>query len=603
MAGEVSFSNMGTSIPVDNVQALAASIYDQGSTSVPPRYLRPEAKTTDPIASDGEKIEPPVIDFARLIDCRTSQEESAKLHNAFAGLGFVQLINHGVPDEVIEKLKADIIDFFNLPLEEKKAVAQLPNDLQGYGQAFVVSEDQKLDWGDMLFLMTRPLHIRNMRFWPTRPPTFRDTLSSYSVELKRVAATLFELIAKCLGIAPEELLDIFEDLPQGARFNYYPPSPKADEVLGLSPHSDATPGLTLLLQVNDVPGLQIKHQGKWFLVDPLPGAFLVNVGDMLEILSNGEYKSIEHRAIVNTRRERLSVAAFHFPKEDAVIGPLPGLVKEGKAKYKSENYRALMKAFYGSKLDGKSLVERLKLKLISSCKLTVISNTMAGEPSFQNMGTSIPVANVQALAASIADSSSIPPRYIRPEAKTDLVARADEGELPVIDFGRLLDPGFSQQESAKLHDACVEWGFFHLINHQVPEEVVEKMKADIADFFKLPLEERKKVAQLPNNIEGYGQAFVVSDEQKLDWADIIFLLTRPLHLRNMRFWPSQPLSFRLIFICFIPRLIKPEKKNRLLSCSFMHGTELTQGHALLLLYGDEESSRHFDGAHGQKTGG
>ncbi|WOL00226.1 S-norcoclaurine synthase 1-like [Canna indica] len=348
MAGEVSFRNMGSSIPVDNVQALAASIYDQDSTSVPPRYLRPEAKTTDPIASDGENSSLRSLislDLSIAVPHKKSLPSFTTPLQAWASSScwcIPQLINHGVPDEVIEKLKADIIDFFNLPLEEKKAVAQLPNDLQGYGQAFVVSEDQKLDWGDMLFLMTRPLHIRNMRFWPTRPPTFRDTLSSYSVELKRVAATLLELIAKCLGIVPEELLDIFEEIPQGLRINYYPPCPKADEVVGLSPHSDATAGLTLLLHVNDVPGLQIKHQGKWFLVDPLPGAFLVNVGDMLEILSNGEYKSIEHRAIVNTKRERLSVAAFHFPKEDAVIGPLPGLVKGGKGKYKSEDFRKLL---------------------------------------------------------------------------------------------------------------------------------------------------------------------------------------------------------------------------------------------------------------------
>lgn len=85
----------------------------------------------------------------------------------------MQLVNHGVPDEVIDKMRADIIEFFKQPLEQKKAYSQLPNGLEGYGQAFVTSEDQKLDWGDMFFLIVRPVASRDMRFWPNNPPTFR----------------------------------------------------------------------------------------------------------------------------------------------------------------------------------------------------------------------------------------------------------------------------------------------------------------------------------------------------------------------------------------------------------------------------------------------
>lgn len=85
----------------------------------------------------------------------------------------VQLINHGVSEEVIEKIRSDTKEFFQLPLEEKKAYAQLPNHIEGYGQAFVVSEEQKLDWGDMLFLLTQPASLRNLTFWPTLPTSFR----------------------------------------------------------------------------------------------------------------------------------------------------------------------------------------------------------------------------------------------------------------------------------------------------------------------------------------------------------------------------------------------------------------------------------------------
>ncbi|XP_027166746.1 S-norcoclaurine synthase 1-like [Coffea eugenioides] len=78
----------------------------------------------------------------------------------------------------------------------------------------------------------------------------------------------------------------------------------------LTPHSDAT-GLTLLVQVNDVQGLQIKKSNTWVPIKPIPGAIIINIGDTMEIMSNGEYSSIEHRAVVDFHKERLSIAAFH----------------------------------------------------------------------------------------------------------------------------------------------------------------------------------------------------------------------------------------------------------------------------------------------------
>lgn len=86
----------------------------------------------------------------------------------------LQLINHGVPEQVICDLRKDISNFFKLPLEAKKVYSQLPNSLEGYGQVFVMSEEQKLDWADMFYLVLRPNESRDMRFWPACPPSFRS---------------------------------------------------------------------------------------------------------------------------------------------------------------------------------------------------------------------------------------------------------------------------------------------------------------------------------------------------------------------------------------------------------------------------------------------
>ena len=112
----------------------------------------------------------------------------------------------------------------------------------------------------------------------------RETLDKYSLELVKVSKCLLKLMAKNLAINPEQFANMFEDGRQSLRMNYYPPCEQASKVLGLTPHSDFG-GLTLLVQVNEVQGLQIKRNGKWIPIRPLPGAFIVNIGDVIEVIT------------------------------------------------------------------------------------------------------------------------------------------------------------------------------------------------------------------------------------------------------------------------------------------------------------------------------
>ncbi|CAI0438255.1 unnamed protein product [Linum tenue] len=268
---------LGGSLAVPNVQELAWS-----SKDVPARYVRPELEL-DRVSKD-ESVRVPVIDMSKLVGGCDDEDELAKLHSASRDWGFFQVINHGVPDKVILKMKADIQEFFSRPLQEKMECAQLPSDIQGYGQAFVVSVEQKLDWGDMLYILAQPQDVRNMRFWPRVPSSFRATLIQYSIELEKLKGILLSSMARNLGLEPEKLLTLFEEGVQGVRMNYYPPCKQASKVIGISPHTDVV-GLTLLTQVNEVQGLQIKKDGKWIPVDPVPGAFIVNVGDVIEVIA------------------------------------------------------------------------------------------------------------------------------------------------------------------------------------------------------------------------------------------------------------------------------------------------------------------------------
>lgn len=111
----------------------------------------------------------------------------------------------------------------------------------------------------------------------------REAVEEYSRELKNLAMKILTQMAKALGMKMEEMSGVFEEGLQSMRMNHYPPCPNPDMVIGLCPHSDPV-GLTILLQVStEVGGLQVRKNGAWVPVVPLPNTFVVNIGDILEV--------------------------------------------------------------------------------------------------------------------------------------------------------------------------------------------------------------------------------------------------------------------------------------------------------------------------------
>ncbi|CAK9179612.1 unnamed protein product [Ilex paraguariensis] len=275
---EPNSTRLGGSLQVASVQELSK----EQLATVPPRYVRPDQD--HPIISNTSSLpQVPIVDMHSLLSGDSMELELEKLHNACKEWGFFQLINHGVSSSLVDKVKFEIQKLFNLPAEEKKQFAQKQGDLDGFGQAFVVSEDQKLDWGDMFYMYTLPTYLRKPHLFPNLPAAFREVIEAYSEELKTLALKILILMAKALQMEAADMRLLFEEGMQAMRMNYYPPCPQPELVMGLTPHSDAV-GLTILLQVNEIEGLQIKKDGIWIPIVPLPNAFVVNIGDILEVI-------------------------------------------------------------------------------------------------------------------------------------------------------------------------------------------------------------------------------------------------------------------------------------------------------------------------------
>ncbi|XP_010665637.1 protein SRG1 [Beta vulgaris subsp. vulgaris] len=352
---------LGKSILVPSVQELAQKSLE----SVPERYIQlnqePIILGADDELSNHNDFQVPIIDMKTLVSGDVLELD--KMHSACKEWGFFQLINHGIDASLVEKFKLETQEFFNLPLEEKKRYWQTPSEVEGFGQAFVVSEEQKLDWADIFFLTTLPKHLRKPNLLPMLPLPYRDTLETYSAELHKLAMELLDCMSKALTIDTKAMRAMFgnQGLFQSMRMNYYPPCPQPDKVIGLTPHSDGV-ALTILLQLNEVEGLQIRKDGKWVSIMPLSDAFVVNIGDILEIMSNGIYRSILHRSVVNVSIERMSVAAFHSPTSDGEIGPLPDLITPSTpAKFRRISVADYFRELFTRSLDGKSYLDRMRI--------------------------------------------------------------------------------------------------------------------------------------------------------------------------------------------------------------------------------------------------
>ncbi|XP_058070917.1 oxoglutarate-dependent flavonoid 7-O-demethylase 1-like isoform X1 [Magnolia sinica] len=328
-------------LPVPSVQELASEPLD----AVPSRYLRDDVD--DPVSNPCNPfLQIPTVDMSKLLDAESQAEELHKLYSVCRDWGAFQVVNHGVADELVKSMKEKSRDFFNFPLQEKKRYAQKEGSVEGYGQTFVNSEEQKLDWSDMLFINALPYEDRKYNFWPDRPQGFREALDCYSGEVKRLALSLLGFMAKGLGLEAHKFSKDFEDGLYHVRMNYYPHCPQPQQVVGMAAHADFT-GITILLEFDETQGLQIRKDGYWVPVKMLSGAFLVIVGNIGTVMSNGIYQSPHHRVVVNSLKERLTIVTFCYPHKDAIIEPAHDLINpENPALFKTLSHAEYFNLFY-----------------------------------------------------------------------------------------------------------------------------------------------------------------------------------------------------------------------------------------------------------------
>ncbi|KAL6271461.1 hypothetical protein ACE6H2_028372 [Prunus campanulata] len=325
--------------------------------SVPESYILPPGTRPGNVqVSIFENI--PVIDFHQL---GTDKAQLIKqITEAAKEFGFFQLINHGVPDNLLHNVMNVGKEFFELPSEDKASLysEDARQSCRLYTSIDYVRE-QVHYWRDTLRHPCHPLE-EHIDFWPQKPANYREVFGSYSVEVRKLSLCVLDLICEGLGLKSGfyegELSQV-----QLMTTNYYPPCPDPSLTLGLPKHSDVNL-ITLLLQ-EQVHGLQVLKDKQWLAVEPVPNAFVVNIGHMLQIISNGKLSSAAHRVVTNNKVSRTTVTSFIHPSSTCHIEPAKALVMDFNPLYKAFIYKDFVSTYITDTQERVSPLERYKFQI------------------------------------------------------------------------------------------------------------------------------------------------------------------------------------------------------------------------------------------------
>ncbi|KAK4363252.1 hypothetical protein RND71_018493 [Anisodus tanguticus] len=293
----------------------------------------------------------PIINLEKLNGAERSNTMEM-IKDACENWGFFELVNHGIPHEVMDTVEKMTKGHY------KKCIEQRFKELvASKGLEAVQAEVTDLDWESTFFL--RHLPVSNISEVSDLDDEYREVMRDFAKRLEKLDEELLDLLCENLGLEKGYLKKAFYGSKGpnfGTKVSNYPPCPKPDLIKGLRAHTDAG-GIILLFQDDKVSGLQLLKDGQWVDVPPMRHSIVVNLGDQLEVITNGKYKSVMHRVIAQIDGTRMSLASFYNPGNDAVIYPVPTLVEkeaeESKQVYPKFVFDDYMKLYVGLKFQPK----------------------------------------------------------------------------------------------------------------------------------------------------------------------------------------------------------------------------------------------------------
>jgi feruloyl-CoA ortho-hydroxylase len=348
-------------------------LVDSGLSKVPDQYVQPPNERIPEKIVTANSVDAP-IDLS-LLDGPSRDQVAEAIVKAAESVGFFQVVNHGVPIQLLDSLKDSAHRFFGQPVEKKAVYLNgvSPSPYVKYGTSFVPGKEKALEWKDYIN-MIYTTDEDALNYWPNH---CREVTLEYVKTATEMVNKILEVLIGHLGVTADDQSRVeLVDALTGNKFvnmNFYPTCPNPDLTVGVGRHSDVGT-LTVLLQ-DEIGGLYVKleeeeeaaagggKQAQWMEVPPVPGALVVNVGDTLQIVSNGKYKSAEHRVRTTSKQSRVSIPLFTTPLPTQKIGPLPQLVDNDDRvpRYRDFVFQDYLNNFFGNAHGGKKSLDFAKI--------------------------------------------------------------------------------------------------------------------------------------------------------------------------------------------------------------------------------------------------
>ncbi|GMH19959.1 hypothetical protein Nepgr_021800 [Nepenthes gracilis] len=348
----------------DDTKAGVKGLVDAGISTIPRIFIHPPHTLSYSAPDSKAEVTAknvPIVDLNG-IELYPNRRKGVveEIRDASENWGFFQVINHGIPMHLLDEMLDGVRRFFDQDTEVKKQYYTREQSKKlVYNSNFDLYNGSAVNWRDTFFLKMAPQTPRPEEL----PAVCREGTIEYSKQVMKLGRLLFELLSEALGLKPSYLNDM--DCSEGLAVlgHYYPACPQPELTMGTSKHAD-NDFLTVLLQ-DQIGGLQVLHDNQWVDVPPMPGALVVNVGDLLQLISNDKFKSVEHRVIANGTSRRLSVACFFstdlLPKA-RMYGPIKELLsKDNPPRYRETTVRDYITHYHRKGLDGSSALLHYRL--------------------------------------------------------------------------------------------------------------------------------------------------------------------------------------------------------------------------------------------------
>jgi isopenicillin N synthase-like dioxygenase len=299
------------------------------------RRVSSDLVATPPVPAEAESFTSiPVVSLAEWRDPRADRREfAARVRDICHDVGFFYLVDHGVAQPFLDAYFARLEDFFALPDDVKSTIdkSRSPH-FRGWERVGAELTNNRTDFREQLDVSTENpthgddadpvyLHLDGPNQWLPEDvlPGFHALVDEFFERMGAVAWELMRVLSVGLGLDEHHLRETFGERPLSfAKLISYPPTPEGEA--GVNPHHDA--GFLTILAQHGVSGLQAQNaDGDWIDVTPRPGAFVVNLGEMLQEMTGNYFVATTHRVVAH--RARFSSGYFHGPDLRTRLDPLP----------------------------------------------------------------------------------------------------------------------------------------------------------------------------------------------------------------------------------------------------------------------------------------